>query len=68
MKKSKRYLEIKSKIEDRSYSLNDSVNLIKDISSAKFDESVDLNFVFARDCHLSHHIVMFQLARKRRVL
>ena len=33
MKKSKRYLEIKSKIEDKSYSLNDSINLIKDISS-----------------------------------
>ena len=31
MKKSKRYLEIKGKIEDRTYSLDDSVNLIKDI-------------------------------------
>ena len=43
MKKSKRYLEIKSKIEDKEYSLNDSLNLIKDISSAKFDESVEIH-------------------------
>ncbi len=43
MKKSKRYLEIKSKIEDKEYSLNDSLSLIKDISSAKFDESVEIH-------------------------
>ena len=49
MKKSKRYLEIKSKIEDRSYSLNDSVNLIKDISSAKFDESVEIHLMTNAD-------------------
>ena len=34
MKKSKRYLEVKSKIEDKEYSLNDSLSLIKDISSS----------------------------------
>ena len=49
MKKSKRYLEIKSKIEDRSYSLNDSVNLLKDISSAKFDESVEIHLMTNAD-------------------
>tara|TARA_B100000941_G_C28505768_1_gene557199 strand:- start:705 stop:1409 length:705 start_codon:yes stop_codon:yes gene_type:complete len=43
MKKSKRYLEIKNKIEDKEYSLIDSLNLIKDISSAKFDESVEIH-------------------------
>ena len=43
MKKSKRYLELKSKIEDKDYSLSDSLNLIKDISSAKFDESVEIH-------------------------
>ena len=43
MKRSKRYLEIKNKIEDKEYSLIDSLNLIKDISSAKFDESVEIH-------------------------
>ena len=49
MKKSKRYLEIKGKIEDRTYSLDDSVNLIKDISSAKFDESVEIHLMTNAD-------------------
>jgi len=49
MKKSKRYLEIKSKIEDRAYTLNDSIGLIKDISSAKFDESVEIHLMTNAD-------------------
>ena len=49
MKKSKRYLEIKGKIEDKTYSLDDSVNLIKDISSAKFDESVEIHLMTNAD-------------------
>ncbi len=49
MKKSKRYLEIKSKIEDKEYSLNDSLNLIKDISSAKFYESVEIHLLTNAD-------------------
>ena len=49
MKKSKRYLDIKSKIEDKEYSLNDSLNLIKDISSAKFDESVEIHLLTNAD-------------------
>ena len=49
MKKSKRYQEIKNKIEDRPYSLDDSVNLIKDISSAKFDESVEIHLMTNAD-------------------
>tara|TARA_E500000081_G_scaffold102728_1_gene103981 strand:- start:551 stop:1255 length:705 start_codon:yes stop_codon:yes gene_type:complete len=49
MKKSKRYLEIKSKVEDRNYSLNDSINLIKDLSSAKFDESVEIHLMTYAD-------------------
>ena len=49
MKKSKRYLDIKNKIEDKEYSLNDSLNLIKDISSAKFDESVEIHLLTNAD-------------------
>ena len=49
MKKSKRYLEIKSKLEDRNYSLNDSINIMKDLSSAKFDESVEIHLMTYAD-------------------
>jgi ribosomal protein L1 len=41
MKKSKRYIEQKEKIEDRSYSVAESIDLVKVVSSANFDESLD---------------------------
>ncbi len=39
----KRYLEAKNKIEDRTYSVDEAFQLIKDIATAKFDETVELS-------------------------
>ena len=49
MKKSKRYLEQKNKIEDKLYPIKDSIDLIKDIASAKFDESVEMHLITSAD-------------------
>jgi large subunit ribosomal protein L1 len=43
MKKvSKRYQELQKKIEDKEYSLAEATELLKDLKSAKFDESVEV--------------------------
>tara|TARA_B100001167_G_C16750423_1_gene295837 strand:+ start:419 stop:1126 length:708 start_codon:yes stop_codon:yes gene_type:complete len=49
MKKSKRYIEQKQKIEDRSYSVAESIDLVKDVSSANFDESVEVHLITSAD-------------------
>ena len=42
MKKSKRYLEAKAKVEkNKFYTLDQALNLIKEIAKAKFDESIE---------------------------
>jgi len=41
-KLSKRYKALLEKIEDKDYSLDDAVNKIKELKSAKFDESVEV--------------------------
>lgn len=41
-KVSKRYKALASKVEDRKYSLEEACNLVKDLKSAKFDESVEI--------------------------
>lgn len=42
-KKSKRYRAIAEKVEDRLYSLSEAVKLVKELATAKFDESVELH-------------------------
>jgi large subunit ribosomal protein L1 len=42
-KKSKNYRDAKEKIEQREYLLQDAVALLKDVKTAKFDESVDVS-------------------------
>ncbi|MCX7829265.1 MAG: 50S ribosomal protein L1 [Thermanaerothrix sp.] len=42
-KKSKRYLAIAEKVEDRLYGLSEAVKLVKETATAKFDESVELH-------------------------
>ncbi len=43
MKRSKRYLQAKEKIErDRIYDLRDGIKLLKQISTGKFDQSIDV--------------------------
>lgn len=41
-KVSKRYKALASKVEERKYSLEEACNLVKDLKSAKFDESVEI--------------------------
>lgn len=41
-KRSKSYLKAKEKIEEREYLVPEAVSLLKEIKTAKFDESVDL--------------------------
>ncbi|AYJ79589.1 50S ribosomal protein L1 [Aliarcobacter cryaerophilus ATCC 43158] len=41
-KVSKRYKALSAKVEERKYSLADACNLVKDLKSAKFDESVEI--------------------------
>ena len=41
-KVSKRYKALQEKIENRKYSLTDACNLVRDLKSAKFDESVEI--------------------------
>lgn len=41
-KVSKRYKVLSAKVEDRKYSLADACNLVRDLKSAKFDESVEI--------------------------
>lgn len=41
-KVSKRYKALSAKVEERKYSLVDACNLVKDLKSAKFDESVEI--------------------------
>ncbi len=43
MKRSKRYKELKSKVESRKYSLDEAIAKSKESASAKYDESVDLS-------------------------
>lgn len=38
----KRYKSLKEKIEDRDYSLTDTCNLLKELKSTKFDESIEV--------------------------
>ncbi|MCX6583466.1 MAG: 50S ribosomal protein L1 [Candidatus Aminicenantes bacterium] len=42
-KRSKSYLKAKEKIEEREYLVPEAVSLLKEIKTAKFDESVDLS-------------------------
>jgi large subunit ribosomal protein L1 len=42
MKRSKRYSNLSNLIEQREYSLDEAVNLIKQTAQAKFDESVEI--------------------------
>jgi large subunit ribosomal protein L1 len=42
-KKSKNYRDAKEKIEQREYLLQDAVALLKEVKTAKFDESVDVS-------------------------
>jgi len=42
-KRGKSYLKAKEKIEDREYTVEEAVSLLKEIKSSKFDESIDIS-------------------------
>lgn len=49
MKKSKKYMEAKKKIENKLYNLKDAIETLKETSYAKFDETVELSFKLGID-------------------
>jgi len=42
-KRGKSYLKAKEKIEEREYTIEEAVSLLKEIKSSKFDESIDIS-------------------------
>jgi large subunit ribosomal protein L1 len=48
-KSSKKYTEARSKVETREYTLDDAVELIKQVAFAKFDESLDIAVLLGVD-------------------
>lgn len=42
-KRGKSYLKAKEKIEEREYTVEEAISLLKDIKSSKFDESIDIS-------------------------
>jgi len=42
MKRSKRYLELKTQVEAKKYTLDEAITKVKELATAKFTESVDL--------------------------
>lgn len=43
MKRSKRYVEIRKKIENRKHPLDEAIQKVKETANAKYDESIDLS-------------------------
>jgi large subunit ribosomal protein L1 len=43
MKRSKRYVEIKKKVENRDYAIDEAIKKVKETANAKYDESIDLS-------------------------
>ena len=43
MKRSKRYVEARSKLEARRYDLREAIEMVREIRSAKFDETVEIS-------------------------
>lgn len=57
MKKSKRYKEIKAKVEKREYSIGEAITFLKDNSKVKFDETVEVTMKLGIDPRKSEQMV-----------
>ncbi len=57
MKKSKRYKEIKAKVEKREYSIGEAITFLKDNSKVKFDETVEVTMKLGIDPRKSDQMV-----------
>jgi large subunit ribosomal protein L1 len=74
MKRSKRYKEIKSKIEKREYPLNEAISLLKNNSNSNFDETVEVAMRLGIDPRKSDQLVRGTVllphgtGKKRRIL
>jgi len=63
MKKSKKYLEALGKVDaNKLYSIDDALNLTKEVSFAKFDETVDLAFRLGVDPRHADQMIRGALA------
>jgi large subunit ribosomal protein L1 len=63
MKKAKKYLEALSKVDsDKLYNVDEALNLAKDVSFAKFDETVDLAFRLGVDPRHADQMIRGALA------
>ena len=43
MKRSKKYVEASSKVENKKYTKDEAIKLVKELATAKFDETVELS-------------------------
>ncbi|OQX56002.1 MAG: 50S ribosomal protein L1 [Candidatus Cloacimonas sp. 4484_209] len=57
MKRSKRYNEIKAKVEKKEYPLNEAIQFIKDNANTKFDETVEVSIRLGVDPRKSDQMV-----------
>jgi large subunit ribosomal protein L1 len=57
MKRSRRYREIREKIDKEHYSVNEAVKKIQETATAKFDESVEISIVLGVDPKKSDQMV-----------
>ncbi len=57
MQRSRRYKEIRKNIEDKNYSLEEAVKIVKENATAKFDESVEVSVVLGVDPKQSDQMV-----------
>lgn len=56
-KRSKRYKEIKGRIEDKSYSIEEAVSLLKGLANSKIDETVEVSVRLGVDTKKSDQMV-----------
>ncbi len=57
MKRSRKYNEAKSKIEDRIYNIKEAIELLKSIAYAKFNETVEVNIKLGIDPKKSDQMI-----------
>jgi large subunit ribosomal protein L1 len=75
VKRSKRYQELQTKVDaDKSYSLQEAVDLLKEVSTTKFDETVEIHLRTGADPRHADQLVRgvtilpYGLGKQTRVL
>ncbi|MFW6135124.1 MAG: 50S ribosomal protein L1 [Elusimicrobiota bacterium] len=57
MSRSRRYKELREKIEEKKYSVDEAIKKLKELSTAKFDESIEVAIVLGVDPSKSDQMV-----------